>query len=189
MGLEFDTAGSSAGAAMLQQKMSRHGESGNAFLRRWSPKVFHVMKVSAFSKKKYDSEVDDLIYCGWAVGMFSVAEKQWEEMMITSIGTEQITINLTSTKHCNYRIHQDPSAYLSCFVPMLFFKFVSKRKALPFSESQAIWYSWHKSTRNVDVFPIGNQKHPGSCAHLFLWLIWGFKILARRMIKIYGPKK
>lgn len=69
-------------------------------------------------------------------------------------------------QHFNYRMHQDPSAYLSCFVPMLFFKFVSKRKALPFSESQAIWYSWHKSTRNVDVFLIGNQKHPGSCASL-----------------------
>lgn len=81
---------------------------------------------------------------------------------------------------------------------MLFFKFVSKRKALPFSESQAIWYSWHKSTRNVDAFPIG-EKNPGSCAdllleylfesHLFFLFFWGLKILARRMIKIYGPKK
>ena len=138
MGLEFDTAGVKRRSRHVTAEDEQAWRIWKCFPDKMIPKGFHVMKVSAFSKKKYDSEVDDLIYCGWPVGMFSVAEKQSEEMMTTSIGTEQITINLTRKEHCNYRIHQDPSAYLSCFVPMLFFKFVSKRKALPFSESQAI---------------------------------------------------
>lgn len=45
------SAGSSAGAAMLQQKMSRHWESGNAFLRRWSPKVFMWWRCQLFPRK------------------------------------------------------------------------------------------------------------------------------------------
>lgn len=146
---------------MLQQKMSRQGEYGNAFLRRWSPKGFMWWRCRLF-QGEYDAEVDDFTAVGLLV-CFLWRKKKSEEMMATSIGTNQITINLTSKEHCNYRIHQDPSPYLSCFVPMSFFKYVSKSKALPFSESQAIWYSWDQSTRNV-----GKQTNPVSCADLLL---------------------